>query len=608
MRPEDLWRNQPGEYFFLSTKSPTGKWMDHAIRAGDWEDIEDIIDEHPNSDIYMCPHGFTRARRVKENSVDPYLLYADLDEAHPEELTLRPTIAIESSPGRYVGYWVTDEPASEELNRRLAYSIGADISGWDRTQVLRVPGTKNYKYRQAPRVLTMWINGPTYKVETLEHILPEVAGGPIEGDEVVELYKKYEPHLPRWARKELINGNPRVGKRSEVLWKLQGALTEAGATRDEAFKLLWASPWNKFKDRRGGEDQLRRELDKHLGTRIGGAPEEDKGWDPLPTSMDKVERRNIEWLVPGLLARKEMTIVEGDPGLGKSYLVQVMAGLICDGKRIPMFEYKPVEGRVAYFDTENTADTVTKARLVENGVANLHNFFQGEEPFSIDDEERWAAVLDRLVELKPTLVVFDTINTYIGRADTHKSSETQQAMGWFKGIAQDLNCAVVVLRHLNKGTGKAIYRGQGSIAFTGAARIVATVGSVPDDDRLRAVTCTKNNLSEPFHPFTYSIEGLADRGGLKNRSKLLWHGRINLSTDAMLNGGEMGEGGRREIDIAKEALEAELARGPVKVNRFIQSIGNRAVSQKAVYAAAELLELTREVVRGEAYWRAPHSH
>lgn len=628
--PEDLWKKQPGDYFYLSTKSRSGKWIDHIIERHDWDLVDEIIDNNRGGDIYMCPHGFTFPKgekkvRQKQFAVDPYMLYADLDEADPTTLAIRPTIAIESSPGRFVGYWLTDAPASEELNRRLAYTLGADISGWDRTQVLRVVGTKNYKYSDTPRVKLLWSDGPKYRISKLEKLLPDdIPKSATLGktSDVMELYQKYETHLPRWARKELLDGNPKTGKRSEILWKLQNVMVEAGMSSEEMFQLLWVSPWNKFAERRGGEDQLRRELSKNLDRRMSkeakgedtkDAPKKSDIWDPLPRSIKEVERREIDWLVPQLLARKELTIVEGDPGLGKSYLVQVISGLICDGKRIPVLDhYKAPMGNVAYFDTENTADTVTKARLEENGVINMDRYFQGEEGFSVDDEERWSLVTDRLRELKPELVVFDTINSYIGATDTYRSSETQQAMGFFKHIAVELDCSVILLRHLTKGSGKAIYRGQGSIAFTGAARIVATVASMPDDENLRIVACTKNNLTKPFRSFSYTIEGLPDKGEMKNRSRLVWGEHVDISADALMtvptdrekNSEKKEPKGPSEMDEAKAALLKALERdGKVNINDFLKQAHGRAINRKVAYDAADLLELDRvEVSPGNAYW------
>lgn len=613
--PEDLWESQPGDYFFISTKSKTGRWKDYVINRGEWEQVDFLLEQFKDRNLYMCPHGFSAPSREKSVSVDPHLLYADLDEADPRTFTLRPTIAIESSPGRFVGYWLTDGPVTEQLNRRLAYHIGADKSGWDRTQVLRIPGTRNYKYEPAARVKLLWKDGPTYRVDRLEKMLPQTPesaeNGSADADhEALQVYKAYEKSLSRWARKELLEGNPRTGRRSEVLWKLQNELLEKGASTDEVFVLLRASPWNKFRDRRGGDEQLRREIQKNLSRRVAGdkaaeAEAKSDTWNPLPRSLAQVERTNVDWIIPGFLARKELTILEGDPAAGKSYLCQVISGCICDGKSVPLFPSHTMKpGRVVYFDTENTAGTVTKARIEDNKVEHLENFFQGEDPFSIDDEERWELVMDRLIELRPSLVVFDTINTYIGGSDTYRASEVQQAMGYFKRIALELDCPVVLIRHLTKGgKEKAIYRGQGSIAFTGAARIVATVGRWGgEDDKARVVTCTKNNLGAYFKSFTYSIEGLGDRGGHTGRSRLVWGEHVDATADEVFSDEKKEKNeaaGTRELDKAKELIESQLdEHGRIEVNGLLKLAGQKTIDRKTIRKAIDLMELRVDLVNG----------
>lgn len=620
--PKDLWKNQRGDYFFLSTKSRTGRWKDHPIRRGDWDKVQEVISSHRDHDIYMCPHGFTQKKRLREYSVDPHLLYADLDEADPHLIAIRPTIAIQSSPGRYVGYWITDKPAGEELNQRLSYMIGSDVSGWDRTQVLRTPGTRNLKYNSEPRVRVLWTDGPSYSLDKLESLVPEIQkdGGLSHDGDAQRIYEKYESKLSRWARREMFNQRVIQGRRSEVLWKLHHACLEAGMTRDEALSLLWVSPWNKFAERRGGLDQMKRELNKASSDRFSGrkkdgesSPEpQEEPWNPLPRSLAEVKSENIDFIIPGLCARKELSIVEGDPGLGKSYLVQMIAGSICDGFTIPCFNrYKPIQGRVAYFDTENTASTVARPRMEENGIVHLENYFQGEEPFSIDDETRWEAVIDRLDELRPDLIVFDTINTYIGGTDTYRSSETQQAMAFFKELAVRFNCSVVLLRHLTKGgKDKALYRGQGSIAFTGASRIVATVGRLPDDPDIRVVACTKNNISSPFPSFTYMIEGLPDTLKKTNRSKLTWGSQVDLTSDDILSITPTSKNNDKDTaeKWLRETLEEEGRQEATKLFKMAEA---RSISRTTLNRVADTLGVIKELSgfgRGkQSWWSLPQS-
>lgn len=610
---QQIWKKQPGKYFCISTKK-NNRWKDNWFSKDQFEDLGDFIKDNLSGDVYFCPHGFTQKSRLKGYAVAPKLLYADLDAANPKECALKPTIALESSPGRFVGFWVVDEPIEEQLNRRLSYSIGADVSGWDFSQVLRVPNTKNYKYTNTPRVRILWNDGPTYEVKRLNRVIPRMKNvmGQELDDKAPAIFKKYEKKMPRWVRRELLNGKPQQGVRSEVIWKLQNELIEVGLSRDEVFELIWACPWNKFRDRRDGPDQLWRELDKALDQHFSGYRAKDKAesddgdpfaFNPLGQSMADVVMRNINWIVPNMYARGEITIVEGDPGLGKSYFQQMVCAALVDGKAIPNeVEYEPIKGRVAYFDTENTADTVTKLRLIENGCENLEDYRQEEHPFSIDDEEKWEKVEEALEKFKPDMIVFDTINIYIGSADTYKSSETQQALSLFKVLATRHDCSVVLLRHLTKGGAgsKALYRGQGSIAFTGVARIVATVGLSPEDPSIRVVAGTKNNIGPLFKSFTYRIVGLPDKGDVRNRSKLLWGEFVDLTADDILSVAPIKNNNK---DTALKWLTQTLQSGrPVEKAKVERMGAARGFKTTDIEQAVEQLGVKKTQRGGREFW------
>src|SRR5688572_4530147 len=219
---KSLWAAQPGRFFCVSTKSRAGQWRDEFFSRRELNAVRDYIRGNENKDLYFCPHGFRDKRRHKSVAVAPKLLYADLDEVDPRKIRWKPTIAIESSPGRYVGIWLVDKEITEDLNRRLTYALEADKGGWDFSQVLRIPGTTNYKYNSMLKVRLLWDDGPTYKVAQLERELP--AKSKSSGGSVKDIWKRYEGKLPRWVRRELLHGKPTVGKRSEVLWKIEHAL------------------------------------------------------------------------------------------------------------------------------------------------------------------------------------------------------------------------------------------------------------------------------------------------------------------------------------------------------------------------------------------------
>lgn len=621
-----VWKQQPGRFFCISTKDRSGTWKDTFFKTSRFNEVQPFIDRNMDKDLYWCLHGFSKPRRLKKYAELPKLLYADLDEVDPRKLgTLTPSIAWESSPGRYACLWVLNDFGSEDVNRRLTYHLKADPGGWDLTQVLRLPGTTNFKYVSTPKVKLLWQDGNSYNLKDIEKQLPHQAGSKKETDVARGLYTKYERKMSAWARRQLFKGKPKEGKRSEVLWRLTNELLEAGCTRDEAFELLRVSPWNKFKKRRDGDEQLRRELDKAVGQHIHvendekpqeerfddgeDVEDDDEEYRYLARSMAEVEEENMDWIWYPYLARGEVTILEGDPGLGKSYLAQMVAKHICDGESLPTTKrgQPVVTGKVAYFDMENSQGSVTKKRLTGNGAKRLDNFFQEPEPFSIDDDEEMDRVYEAVDKLRPTLVVFDTINTYMGSADTHKASETQQTFKRFVDIARRFKCSVLVLRHLTKSTKeKALYRGQGSIAFVGLARVVMMVGQSPDDEDTRVVAVTKINVVRPPRALTFKIESLPDTLKQTDRSKFEWGGFVDLSADDIIAKPkeQSKQDLTRAIDWLKEMLEGHKYVDWAAISR---SAGSRSISDKEIQLAAKELGIEKRGEGTKMQWRWPRA-
>jgi archaellum biogenesis ATPase FlaH len=606
----DLWADQPGKFFCISTKSPGGKWKDNFFSKEEFGNIRQFLRDHDDHDIYFCPHGFNRRVRQKGEAVIPNLLWADLDFADPKTMKPKPTIAIESSPGRFVGIWVLDGPMNEELNRRLTYHVGADHGGWDLTQVLRFPGTKNYKYRSQPKVRTMWKDGKEWTAKKIERYLPP----PEEKEEgenlsAAEVFEAYESKLPRWARRELL-AKKTVGRsdRSEMLWKLENVCVEVGMSLDEAFAVIKRSGWNKFAGRRNEDEQLRRELSKVVENQFREKPkgadkrhsksDEEESHDEKDRNhflkferLSEVKEEKLSFLWRPYLAEGEVTILEGDPGLGKSYLAQMVAGSIAEGRRI-LSPYKgepKKKGGVVYFDMENAAGSVTKPRLVQNGYTDLEDYHVVQQPFSIDDEEAMDYVYEQLEVLRPKLVVFDTLNTYIGRADTHKASEVAQAFGAFAKIARDFNCSVLVLRHLTKGSGSAMYRGQGSITFAGLARVVIAVGVDPEDSDTRVMAVVKMNFAKAPQALSFRIE--ERKGG---KSEFVWGEFVNLSAqeilDASASSREEGKQGTHVQD-AMEFLEATITGKAIEVEKLYRMAEKRSVSKKMLDRASVKMDI-----------------
>lgn len=149
---EDQELGEQNKNKFRDIKERYFSWPEGAEQAAQWAQQE----SRNGREVYQCSHLLTDKKRVKENAVPPKSLYSDGDGAKIPDWMPPPNVVIESSPERQHYYWtLTDSmtpEAFEELNKKVTYAIGADKGKWGLTTLLRVPGTKNYKYQDTPIV------------------------------------------------------------------------------------------------------------------------------------------------------------------------------------------------------------------------------------------------------------------------------------------------------------------------------------------------------------------------------------------------------------------------------------------------------------------------
>ncbi len=234
-------------------------------------------------EVYICAHLLTDRRRKKEFAAPIVALWADGDTASIPTGNLAPTLVIESSPGRWQGYWKLtqsiDPAAAETLNKRIAALIGADASGFDLTQLLRVPGTPNRKYDDAPTVRTIAYHPDrVFDPETLGYVLPpppvehirqaqprDAGRGATPDDEPpihldAEALAVYQGHRPKTKS----DGTGQID-RSASLLKIGRVLYNGGMTRRglvaELAERDQALGYNKFVGRRDATEQYQRIVD-----------------------------------------------------------------------------------------------------------------------------------------------------------------------------------------------------------------------------------------------------------------------------------------------------------------------------------------------------------
>ncbi|GJM18812.1 MAG: hypothetical protein DHS20C14_10250 [Phycisphaeraceae bacterium] len=234
-------------------------------------------------------------------------------------------------------------------------------------------------------------------------------------------------------------------------------------------------------------------------------------------ALDTVESRPVRWLWPRRAAVGKVTLLAGDPGLGKSFVTLDLAARVSTGV-LPESgsQCEPGPHDVLLLSAEDDPGDTIRPRLEKLGADLRRIHCVG--GVRLDDAPRirqlsldtHLAQLADCVKLmsSPKLLIVDPISAYMGKVDSHNNAETRGLLAELGRFAEHFGMAVVCVTHLNKSgaQGKAVYRAMGSLAFTAAARIVLLVSKHPDDQAKRLVVPVKNNLTRDAESLVYRIE------------------------------------------------------------------------------------------------------
>jgi hypothetical protein len=248
-----------------------------------------------------------------------------------------------------------------------------------------------------------------------------------------------------------------------------------------------------------------------------------------------VQIEPVEWLWHLWIPKGEITILDGNPGLGKSQMVADLAARISRGYALPPIELGvPVcKGQnVMLLCAEDTIEKTVRPRLsVCQADIKRITFLRKKDgmPLSFPND------LDRFeqecVEQDISFVVLDPLMSYIGNEiDTHSDRSSRSVLNRLKEFAEHTNISILCLRHLNKRQGDAaIFRGGGSIAFTASSRCNLMVGKHPTEDDVNVLACTKSNLERKPKSISYTIESVDTPHGPIGR--ISWLDEVALSAD-----------------------------------------------------------------------------
>ena len=265
--------------------------------------------------------------------------------------------------------------------------------------------------------------------------------------------------------------------------------------------------------------------------------------------MNEVEATEINWLWYPYIPYGKITVIQGDPGDGKTTVVLAIAAAITTGTSLPESKEAAAPMSVIFQTAEDGLSDTIKPRLVQSSA-------DCERVIVIDESEKQLILSDfrieqAIVQTDAKLFILDPLQAYIGAdVDMHRANEIRPVLKRIGATAEKTGCVIVVIGHLNKGTSKSQYRGLGSIDIQAAARSVLTVGRIKGKPYTRAIVQGKNNLAP---------EGQAIGFELDPATGFRWIGTLPITIDELLSG-IMPERDTA-YDKAIDFIKSELADG-----------------------------------------------
>ena len=311
--------------------------------------------------------------------------------------------------------------------------------------------------------------------------------------------------------------------------------------------------------------------------------------------MSDVELTPVDWLWKPYLPFGKLSVLQGNPGEGKTYFAMHLAAACTNGKLLPNME-RMEPFNVIYQTAEDGLGDTVKPRLIEAG-ADL------DRVLVIDDSDVQLTLSDEriekaIIENNARLVIIDPIQAYLGAdVDMNRANEVRPIFMRLGQVAQRTGCAILLIGHLNKAAGmQSLQRGLGSIDIAAAVRSVMFIGKLKHDPTMRILTHEKSSLAPPGVSLAFS---LGDEGGFR------WVGEYDITADEMLSGIEPQR--ETKIQQAKDLICALLAGGKQMLSEDIDKAAlERGIPGRTVRDAKRELgdALKSKIVEGrkKVFW------
>lgn len=376
----------------------------------------------------------------------------------------------------------------------------------------------------------------------------------------------------------------------DVVDALRTIALEAGLTEGDVQTALEAAIDRPFVPGSTRESRL----DRHAGAE--GKPTNHRA-QLVVRRVSEIDPLPVRWLWPGRIPLGKVTLLAGEPGLGKSQLTCAVGAAVTTGSAWPFEEGRAPSGSVVILSAEDDAADTIRPRLEAAGAdlarVSIISAVRsceggGRRSFNLQDDLKLLEIeIHRSKDV--LLIIIDPVSSYLGKVDSHKNADLRAALEPLSEMAARLGVSVLAVTHLNKsGNGSANNRIIGSVAFVALARAAHIVARDREDKDRRLFVPSKSNVGPEGRALSFRTRLLEVSNGIFAPA-IVWEGTVDISAEEAL--APRGEKSRTAParEAAEEFLKVVLADQPVPVRRIESEAKAAGLSWATVKRAKDAL-------------------
>ena len=334
-----------------------------------------------------------------------------------------------------------------------------------------------------------------------------------------------------------------------------------------------------------------------------------KGCFPMYRKISDIEPKPINWLWEDYMAKGAITLITGEPELGKSQITLNMSAIVTTGGIWPDNRKKQCKvGNVILISAEDSLEHTIRTRLEANS-ANMDKIYHLDGIGDYNSGNKLFNLKSNLNELETminqiegvSLIVIDPLSAFIAGVDSYKNTDVRSMLAPLSKLAEKYDIAIVGVEHPPKSSnGKAINQVGGSKAFIAAARSAYLVSKDPQDEKRSLFLRIKNNLTSHSVGISFRLEEVILPTG--EISKVVWGDEpVKITADEVL-----AYYNRTEFQHGKESrtkwLQEELADGPKNAAEVEKKALTQGMTQKQLRTAKEYAGVSSDKTDFDGGW------